>query len=232
MTKPKQAETEVALPEVHNLSVNLASRAMADLQDQRTALNEFVSKQLVNNVDYGVVPGTPKASLFKPGAEKLAKLFQLGSRIITKDREIDRQSGFAMFSYTLEVFHLPTGHAIAQCEGSANSDEKKYKSRPAPDLLNTLQKMAQKRAYVGAIIIATGASDFFTQDLEDVDLKSTKGSEKAQKIQQETLAKEPGDDTPTCELCSTVMGRTKKNDAWYCPNFQDRRNGEHSYFKD
>jgi hypothetical protein len=37
---------------------------------------------------------------------------------------------------------------------------------------NTLQKMAQKRAFVGAILIATGASEFFTQDLEDLDFQS------------------------------------------------------------
>jgi hypothetical protein len=35
------------------------------------------------------------------------------------------------------------------------------------DQVNTLQKMAQKRALIGAVLIATGASEFFTQDLED-----------------------------------------------------------------
>lgn len=35
------------------------------------------------------------------------------------------------------------------------------------DQINTLQKMAQKRALVGGVLIATGASEFFTQDLED-----------------------------------------------------------------
>ena len=33
---------------------------------------------------------------------------------------------------------------------------------------NTLQKMAQKRAYVGAVLIATWGSEFFTQDVEDM----------------------------------------------------------------
>src|SRR5207253_1530601 len=46
---------------------------------------------------------------------------------------------------------------------------KKYVSKPAGEILNTLQKMAQKRAYVGAVIIAVGASDFFTHDIEDMD---------------------------------------------------------------
>ena len=40
---------------------------------------------------------------------------------------------------------------------------------PEPyDLVNTLQKMAQKRALVAAVLVATGASEFFTQDMEDL----------------------------------------------------------------
>ena len=38
----------------------------------------------------------------------------------------------------------------------------------AADLFNTIQKMAQKRALVAATLIATGSSEFFTQDLEDL----------------------------------------------------------------
>jgi len=34
-------------------------------------------------------------------------------------------------------------------------------------LINTLDKMAQKRALVAAVLVATGASTFFTQDVED-----------------------------------------------------------------
>ncbi|MBE0655779.1 MAG: hypothetical protein IH594_18405 [Bacteroidales bacterium] len=35
------------------------------------------------------------------------------------------------------------------------------------DQVNTLQKMAQKRAYVAAVLLATNASEYFTQDIED-----------------------------------------------------------------
>ena len=43
---------------------------------------------------------------------------------------------------------------------------------PNPDVadaVNTIQKMAQKRALVAATLIATSASEFFTQDMEDAD---------------------------------------------------------------
>lgn len=36
------------------------------------------------------------------------------------------------------------------------------------DVINTCQKMGQKRAYIAATLSATGASQWFTQDLEDI----------------------------------------------------------------
>jgi hypothetical protein len=36
------------------------------------------------------------------------------------------------------------------------------------DLVNTIQKMAQKRAFIAATLIAVNASEFFTQDLDDL----------------------------------------------------------------
>ena len=38
------------------------------------------------------------------------------------------------------------------------------------ELVNTLSKMAQKRALVAATLIAANASEFFTQDIEDLDI--------------------------------------------------------------
>jgi len=42
-----------------------------------------------------------------------------------------------------------------------------------PDIIglkNTLMKMAQKRSFVGAMLLATGASQFYTQDVEDLEI--------------------------------------------------------------
>lgn len=160
---------EVVVLDQRNLAVELTSSAVSALSNQRIQLKEFIKNQLVKDVDYGRIPGTAKDTLYKPGAEKIANIFQLGSRIVDVQKEVSFEPpAFAMFTYRVEMFHLPSGKIISQCEGSCNSEEKKYKKVQIGDLLNTLQKMAQKRAYVGAVIIATGASDFFTQDLEDL----------------------------------------------------------------
>src|SRR6267142_694369 len=52
--------------------------------------------------------------------------------------------------------------------GSASTMEAKYIDRPR-DCENTVLKMAQKRAHVGAALGAFGMSDQFTQDMEDAD---------------------------------------------------------------
>lgn len=41
------------------------------------------------------------------------------------------------------------------------------KNPDVADIVNTLQKMAQKRAYIAAVLLATNASEYFTQDIED-----------------------------------------------------------------
>jgi len=41
------------------------------------------------------------------------------------------------------------------------------KNPDVADLVNTLQKMAQKRAYIAGVLLATNASEYFTQDIED-----------------------------------------------------------------
>lgn len=43
------------------------------------------------------------------------------------------------------------------------------------DIVNTVDKMAQKRALVAAVLIAVNASEFFTQDIEDMDFGVIEG---------------------------------------------------------
>lgn len=50
---------------------------------------------------------------------------------------------------------------------------------PNPDiagLVNTIDKISQKRAYVSCVITATSGSEFFTPDLEDMDLSTIEGT--------------------------------------------------------
>lgn len=215
----------IAVEPSANLSVNISQNSIEAMRQQIGLLKDFVKSQLregINN-DFAVIPGTPKKTLLKPGAEKLANLFKLGSRIIAMEKEIDRPNNYAMFTYTVEIFHMPTGRAVTQCQGSCNSLEKKYRERtiweggrphkeetPIADIMNTLMRMAQKRAYVGAVIIATGASDFFSSELEDLPQRQTGPSGPSDISERKPEKREASPDAPVC--CGKPMMISKYED--------------------
>lgn len=150
--------------------LQVSTKDVTTLKDHMATIKSFVQSELkegINN-DFAVIPGTAKKALLKPGAEKLMKLFGLSSTVECIHKEIDILTGFAMFIYKAKVIHIRTGHLVAECEGVANSHERKYKKQNMNDILNTLMKMAQKRAVVGAVIQATAASDYFTQDPDEI----------------------------------------------------------------
>jgi len=224
----------------------ITQRDVTTLRDQHKLIKKFISSQMkeadftdknAKNYgvgDYGTIPGTKKPSLLKPGAEKLLKLFGLGHRVKLIDKTIDKEANLAVFIYQAEVFHLRTGSVLAQCEGSANSQEAKYKERtawkgnvctkeetPIFDILNTLMKMAQKRAIVGATITATGASDYFTQDLED-NLTDEKNNEETNFLPADDTGKTNSVEKPLPICCDQPMMISKYKDPgsgeypWYC----------------
>jgi hypothetical protein len=114
-----------------------------------------------------------KPSLLKAGAELLARYFALRVEITLADRTVTVADGnersYVDYEYNVAIHSLDTGHLLTSIDsaGSCNSRERKYQRADPLDVKNTIQKMAQKRAYVAGILIATGASSFFTQDVEE-----------------------------------------------------------------
>lgn len=162
--------------EVKSEVIGVSNQDVEAVGEHLKTIRNFVKTQLREGIngDYSKIPGTPKDSLLKPGAEKLLKLFGLSTRVECVDKTISPEENLAIFTYKAQVFHIKTGSLIAECEGIANNMEKKYfknkrgEVNNCMDILNTLMKMAQKRAIVGATIVATGASDYFTQDEDEI----------------------------------------------------------------
>lgn len=157
-----------SLVKSENSSGLVSKGHLTEVNASRQLLVNYVRGEMKRGVDYDTIPGCgDKPTLLKPGAEKLAQLFGLRSRIAKCDKTIDLKGNFVQFDYTVEVYSLRTGGIWGQCEGTCTNMERKFKSRDAADMMNTIMKMSQKRAYVGAVIQATSASEFFTQDIED-----------------------------------------------------------------
>src|SRR5579864_8027152 len=54
--------------------------SVTEAVQRRSAIVDFVREVMKPDVDFGVIPGTQKPTLLKPGAEKLCTLFGLTTR--------------------------------------------------------------------------------------------------------------------------------------------------------
>lgn len=122
--------------------------------------SEFITKVnqiMVEGADYHIIQG--KKSMAKGGAEKVANIFGWQARF-TKDSDVMdalKVNGMIAFVCDLEK----SSQFMGQGRGASTL------SKNAGDPNKTV-KMAQKAAYVDAVIRASGLSDFYTQDLEDM----------------------------------------------------------------
>jgi hypothetical protein len=84
------------------------------------------------------------------------------------------------------------------------------------DQVNTIQKMAEKRSLIAAVLCTVGASEFFTQDLEDMDFyESPKKTKNVRNI------------TPQS---SSHNGNSQSAKHWYEKGKQDAQLGEEAKY--
>jgi hypothetical protein len=158
--------------ETTSLSI-IESVSMTQVSDTLKKINQFqqlIHSQLNQNQDFGIIPGTKKPTLLKPGAEKILMLMGITSEFPIVDSTRDFEKGF--FQYQVCCRLTKNGMLLTEGLGAANTKEKKYAFdyiNPF-DVDNTVLKMAKKRALVDATLLVASLSDVFTQDLEDVDL--------------------------------------------------------------
>ncbi len=127
----------------------------------------IVAKHLKAGRDYDRLPNTAKPTLFKSGAEILCGVFGYRSTTSVINRVIDFEKSFVMYEAQITVYDKDD-KIVAEGIGSCNSKERKYLRGDFCTQLNTILKMAKKRAYVDAMLTACHASKVFTQDVEDI----------------------------------------------------------------
>ena len=189
---------DLALPDAKYLQQELAAVK---------AFQQLVHQLLIKDQDYGVIPGTQRPTLLKPGAEKISKLLGLTDHYTILEKTEDWERPFFRYITKCELRSIRTGVVISECIAECNSWETRYRYRWVSERdipkgvakatlvqakrtnrktraeftmyrienediysqVNTLIKMADKRALVGATLSAGRLSDIFTQDMEDLD---------------------------------------------------------------
>lgn len=162
--------------------------SVSDIRQRIQAVQEVMRGVMKEGTHFGTIPGTPKPSLWKAGAEVLCLTFRLApileSRVVADDLECEwpymatKRDGSIVHGTCLGFFEVEAkctitginGETFSRCSARCCSREAKYRSLPLFDIRNTVLKMAEKRAFVSAVLMATGASDIFTQDIEDINI--------------------------------------------------------------
>ena len=139
----------------------------SQVQAQLAEMHRLVESVLVENVHYGVIPGTKTNSLLKPGAEVLFKAFLCSPRHRSEVIEIDRANRFVMIQVFCEAVHVPSGLVLAEGMGAASSEKWADTKVDFGWLYNSTLKIAEKRAEVDCTLKLGAVSAHFTQDMED-----------------------------------------------------------------
>ena len=137
-----------------------------------TQFQQVIQKTLHQGHDFGIIPGTDKPTLLKPGAEKILMMMGLQSEFEIVDSTRDFEKGFFQYQVRCKLFRGDM--LITEGLGACNTRERKYLKMDPYTMDNTVLKMAKKRALVDAALLVASLSDVFTQDLEDMDLSGEK----------------------------------------------------------
>jgi len=143
-------------------------KQVQDTMNKITQFQQVIQKTLHQGHDFGIIPGTDKPTLLKPGAEKILMLMGLRSEFEIVESARDFEKGF--FQYQVRCRLLKGDMVITEGLGACNTRERKYLKADPYTMDNTVLKMAKKRAMVDAALLVASLSDVFTQDLEDMDL--------------------------------------------------------------
>lgn len=199
--------------------------SLEEIEQRINLLKEFVRKHMILGEDYGHIPGVPKPTLLKPGAEKLCDVYGLSKLVDITNRIEDFEKGFFHYEVKVTLINKKTNMIEAEGVGSCNSKEKKYRYQDPFTLVNTFLKMAKKRALIDAVLSATRSSGLFTQDVEDLELETaSKKKEEVKKFEESeatekqkklirSLAKQKGlSDEELQKLCFSVTNKEGSKD--------------------
>ena len=141
--------------------------SMNEAKERIKMLQTFVNEMMIPDVDYGIIPKCSKPSLFKSGAEKLCDIFGFSKYIEVLNRVENWEKGIFHYEVKAILVNKKTGLTEAEGIGCCNNKESKYRNQDSFSIVNTILKMAKKRALIDAVLSATRSSGIFTQDVED-----------------------------------------------------------------
>jgi len=125
---------EIGLMEREAFEFGITAEEAKKKLQQIKLFQAVVQELLQEDLDYGVIPGTKKPTLLKPGAEKIAKLLNCYDDYeeIDSVERWDDKNPFFQYKFKCTFRDIATGFKISSGVGSCNSKEARFRYRWIP----------------------------------------------------------------------------------------------------
>jgi hypothetical protein len=128
----------------------------SDIKAQVQLIQEVMKAVMEKDVHYGIIPGTPKPTLYKAGAEKLLSTFRIG--VDPREEVVDLSTEDEIrYRVSVKGFSQGTGDLLGVGIGECSSSEEKYKwkkpvcgeefNETAPERKRTVWKHGKDKPY-------------------------------------------------------------------------------------
>jgi hypothetical protein len=119
--------------------------AVAEIISHVATVQEVMRAVMKENVHFGIIPGTDKPTLLKPGAEVLCMAFRIADSYQIEDLST---ADTVRYRVTCTGTHQTTGIVLGTGMGEASSGEEKYKWRKAyePEFNETPAHLRRKKS--------------------------------------------------------------------------------------
>lgn len=118
---PRREAAGLAAGEMHRFSA-------VEIRQRVNLVQEVMQGIMKRDTHYGTIPGTPKPTLYKPGAEVLCVTFRVAQTYRIEDLSTP---DIARYRVTCIGTHQTTGIVLGEGLGECSSGEEKYKWRSA-----------------------------------------------------------------------------------------------------
>lgn len=127
MNTPSTTEALARIPQGDVISLD--PKETKRKLDAIAQFQAIVRRELKSDFDYGVIPGTNKPTLLKPGAEKLAKLLNCYDDYEIIERIEDWDKPLFRYLVRCTLIEMASGTRVSSGLGECNSYESKYRYR-------------------------------------------------------------------------------------------------------
>lgn len=115
--------------EVQVVESTLPALTSKELLARVQRIHEVQRSVMVKDVDYGIIPGCQKPSLYKSGAEILLQTFEMGALPEQADVQDLGNADEIRYRVIVPIIHVPTGRILGNGVGECSSNEEKYRWR-------------------------------------------------------------------------------------------------------